>query len=107
MGWEWRYFTKRELTLDGIKHLCGKREDIYFLGTPGVGLKLRNGNGSLEVKVRADIRAMGEQQGMAEKWVKSIYPGLTKNSDELDENACLEATGLAPETLFGPSGQSG
>lgn len=54
-GWEWRYFAELPMPEGGWRtFLAGAREDIYFPSGPAVGLKLRNGKGELELKIRRE-----------------------------------------------------
>eukprot|EP01065_Artemidia_motanka_P012497 TRINITY_DN16885_c0_g1_i1.p1 TRINITY_DN16885_c0_g1~~TRINITY_DN16885_c0_g1_i1.p1 ORF type:complete len:217 (+),score=60.70 TRINITY_DN16885_c0_g1_i1:50-652(+) len=112
MGWEWRYFARRALPADGAKFLAGHREDVYFPGTASVGMKLRDGGGSLEVKVRSDQSEPSDLPpscGTAEKWKKSMYEGCVKRgkgeAPRLDGDRCAAVTGMSATELFGEGAQ--
>eukprot|EP01051_Picozoa_sp_SAG22_P020324 SAG22_NODE_4063_length_1401_cov_1.186636_1_plen_201_part_01 len=105
MGWEWRYFVP-SAELAGAEALNGCREDVYFAATTGAGLKLRDGAGELEVKLRTDTVAIAGR-GEAEKWKKRHHRGCVSSSgglDTLDVEACVAETGLSAADLFGQGG---
>jgi len=73
MGWEWRYFVRLPPAADSDDALlAGCREDVYFPAGDGAGLKLRNGEGELEVKLRKATRDI-EGRGCAENWKKRCF----------------------------------
>lgn len=104
MGWEWRYFVRIPLPDDGSLPLEGKREDIYFPAGEAAGLKLRNGRGDLEVKLRIrSSDADGSLPSPAEYWDKNLHAGsLVGQAQEvqIDGEACARAVGKPAGELF-------
>merc|ERR1719421_487609 len=96
MAWEWLYFVKTCLPEDGTLPLEGKREDIYFPASESVGVKLRNGIGSVEVKLRTQASdADGCLPAPAEFWKKSKHSGCLIKGEKGDEHVVLDAAACA------------
>eukprot|EP00756_Hemistasia_phaeocysticola_P039327 Hpha_TRINITY_DN16809_c0_g3::TRINITY_DN16809_c0_g3_i1::g.151796::m.151796 len=112
VGWEWRCFVREKKGKEepaAVKDGTENRADIYFPAGRTVGLKLRNGEGDLEIKLCHDATQEGELGagfGKAELWTKSLHPecmtmsqGLVQvNLDKLQETL-PKATEEAKEQL--------
>ena len=86
-NWEWRCFYPLEPLAEGqALPLEGYREDVYFPAGPEIGVKLRDGKGKLEVKLRQQEFAI-EGHAKAEKWSKSKYKDCF---DKKEKNLILE-----------------
>lgn len=88
--------------------LAGHREDVYFPASEAAGVKLRNGHGELEVKLRTQASdAGGVLQGCAEYWVKEHHSGCVFNCSgqvQVDAEACASAVGKSVKELFAEGG---
>jgi len=104
MGWEWRIFVPSACPADGSVPLDGCREDIYFPADAAAGLKLRNGVGSLEVKLQIDKREVSTAAGHSENWQKTLHSRCVAGG-VLDVAACASAIGRQPHELFPPDGK--
>lgn len=77
MGWEYRIFFRPDPSTPSLLNLKGKTEertDVYYVHSPGVGVKQRGGGGGLEVKFLKDSDEYG-----FEKWDK-----YKTNDDDID-----------------------
>lgn len=104
MSWEWRYFVQTALPADGSLPLQGQREDVYFPASEAAGIKLRNGQGHLEVKLRTRVSDAGVSlPGRAEYWVKDLHDGCLvreKGEVHVDAAACARSVGKPVQELF-------
>eukprot|EP00930_Biecheleria_cincta_P015505 TRINITY_DN12915_c0_g1_i2.p1 TRINITY_DN12915_c0_g1~~TRINITY_DN12915_c0_g1_i2.p1 ORF type:complete len:271 (+),score=44.04 TRINITY_DN12915_c0_g1_i2:106-918(+) len=104
-AWEWRYFVQ---TAVPSSDLAGKREDVYFPASCAAGLKLRNGTGSLEVKLRTGTLEIASR-GVAERWTKRLHRSCTKLGSagpSLELERLSMETGWTAEQLLGEGSSS-
>jgi 8-oxo-dGTP pyrophosphatase MutT (NUDIX family) len=85
------------------------RRDVYFPASPAVGLKLRNGRGKLEAKIRKDLAAMGgDGGGYADRWKKTMHDPcgcVSASEGVLSSRQCADLLKLRPEQVFAVPGK--
>ena len=100
-NWEWRYFVKLPSVENLQDHLKGVREDLYYIATPHIGLKLRNGDPKLEVKtchqefeIFYDNLSKNVSKGKMQLWSKSKFKNCVEENNDLKLDKCLKKIGL-------------
>eukprot|EP00931_Biecheleriopsis_adriatica_P120678 TRINITY_DN95796_c0_g1_i1.p1 TRINITY_DN95796_c0_g1~~TRINITY_DN95796_c0_g1_i1.p1 ORF type:complete len:318 (+),score=50.45 TRINITY_DN95796_c0_g1_i1:177-1130(+) len=103
--WEWRFFETSSLPAEAP--WPRQRRDVYFPASEAAGLKLRNGQGRLEMKFRTQSSdASASLPGPAECWVKSMHGGCLASptaqveAAQVDAGACALAAAKSAQELF-------